>query len=1003
MAYYVAVPLDSVDSTLAHYGVKRRSGRYPWGSGDTPFQRSGDFLSRVMELESQGFTQKEIADAVYVDNTTDLRIYRRIAAHERQDVLRAKARSLRDDGHSLQEIADIMGYKNDSSVRTLLNPDTTARKNAGRSTANALKQIIDQKGMVDIGAGVELELGISSETLQEAQYILQGEYGYNVYGLSVGQATNPGKRTNIKVITGPDVTYGEAYKNLDNVESVMDYKPREFHSADGGKTFDKLEYPAAISSDRVYIRYPDEGGKEMDGVLQIRRGVADLSLGDSHYAQVRILVDGTNYLKGMAIYSDNIPDGYDIVCNTSKPRDAARDRIIKPISTDDPKNPFGALIMAGGQNHYTDENGERKLGAINKLKQEGDWHEMSVSLSSQFLSKQPLKTVQRQLDLSYAEREAELAEIMSLTNPTIRKKMLYDFADDCDGAAVHLKAVGMPRQRTQVILPLTDIKENEVFAPNFNDGEQVALIRYPHAGRFEIPILTVNNKNKQGKSDITMNAKDAIGIHPSVAERLSGADFDGDTVVVIPQSSKTRVMNAKPLKDLENFDPHVEYAYREGMRVMQKSDIQKEMGMISNLINDMTLRGAPESEIARAVKHSMVVIDANKHKLDYKRSEVENGISELKDRWQRSTTEDGEEKTGGASTIISRRKQSVYIPERQGSGRIDKETGEIIYKESGRLYLGDKGKKYADKLVEEEIRKESRLLDPERAADLENIRRQSYAKAEEAGLTGKKAKAYADNLVEEAIRKESRLLDPDREVDLKRVKRGAYEKAREAGYEEPAQEKIPIMSAVKDARVLSSGHPIEEEYADYANKLKAMANRARKEYANTKDNPKDSAAAAEYDEEVKSIKAKIAVAATNAPRERRAQILANAYVHQITQEHPELLDKNHKKELRRIKQRAIADARDQVGAKGKDTRVDISDREWEAISKNAIAGSTLNELMRYADADKLRERAMPKATTVVSSAKVAQIKALSANGFSNADIAERTGLSISTIHDYVSG
>lgn len=955
MAYYVAVPLDAADSTLAHYGVKRRSGRYPWGSGDTPFQRSGDFLSRVMELESQGFTQKEIADAVYVDNTTDLRIYRRIAAHERQDVIRARAKSLRDEGHSLQEIADIMGYKNDSSVRTLLNPDTTARKNAGRSTANALKQIIDQKGMVDIGAGVELELGISSETLQEAQYILQGEYGYNVYGLSVGQATNPGKRTNIKVITGPDVTYGEAYKNLDKVESVMDYKPREFHSADGGKTFDKLEYPAAISSDRVYIRYPDEGGKELDGVLQIRRGVADLSLGDSHYAQVRILVDGTNYLKGMAIYSDNIPEGYDIVCNTSKPRDAARDRIIKPISTDDPKNPFGALIMAGGQNHYTDENGERKLGAINKLKQEGDWHEMSVSLSSQFLSKQPHKTVQRQLDLSYAEREAELAEIMSLTNPTIRKKMLYDFADDCDGAAVHLKAVGMPRQRTQVILPLTDIKENEVFAPNFNDGEQVALIRYPHAGRFEIPILTVNNKNKQGKSDITMNAKDAIGIHPSVAERLSGADFDGDTVVVIPQSSKTRVMNAKPLKDLENFDPHVEYAYREGMRVMQKSDIQKEMGMISNLITDMTLRGAPEPEIARAVKHSMVVIDANKHKLDYKRSEVENGISELKDRWQRRTTEDGEEKTGGASTIISRRKQSVYIPERQGSGRIDKETGEIIYKESGRTYLGKKGQTYVDKLVDA------------------------------------------------ATKSDPSLLEPGREADLKKIRRDAYNKAIDDGYAEQAQEKIPIMSAVKDARVLSSGHPIEEEYAEYANKLKAMANQARKEYANTKDNPKDSAAAAEYDEEVKSIKAKIAVAATNAPRERRAQILANAYVHQITQEHPELLDKNHKKELRRIKQRAIADARDQVGAKGKDTRVDISDREWEAISKNAIAGSTLNELMRYADADKIRERAMPKATTVVSPAKVAQIKALSANGFSNADIAERTGLSISTIHDYVSG
>ena len=31
---------DSVDDVLEHYGVKRRSGRYPWGSGDRPYQNS---------------------------------------------------------------------------------------------------------------------------------------------------------------------------------------------------------------------------------------------------------------------------------------------------------------------------------------------------------------------------------------------------------------------------------------------------------------------------------------------------------------------------------------------------------------------------------------------------------------------------------------------------------------------------------------------------------------------------------------------------------------------------------------------------------------------------------------------------------------------------------------------------------------------------------------------------------------------------------------------------
>ena len=32
-------PLEDV---LMHYGIKRRSGRYPYGSGDSPYQHSGD-------------------------------------------------------------------------------------------------------------------------------------------------------------------------------------------------------------------------------------------------------------------------------------------------------------------------------------------------------------------------------------------------------------------------------------------------------------------------------------------------------------------------------------------------------------------------------------------------------------------------------------------------------------------------------------------------------------------------------------------------------------------------------------------------------------------------------------------------------------------------------------------------------------------------------------------------------------------------------------------------
>ena len=295
--------------------------------------------------------------------------------------------------------------------------------------------------------------------------------------------------------------------------------------------------------------YGDEGGSNKDGVIEIRRGVADLDLGNAHYAQVRILVDGTHYLKGMAMYSDDMPEGCDIVFNTNKHSGTPKMDVFKKIQ-DDPDNPFGAFIKANGQSYYPDPNGKytdpitgekKSLSAINKLKEEGDWDKMSKNLSSQFLSKQPIKLIQKQLDLTYADAADEFAEICSLNNPTIKRKLLMDFADECDSAVVHLKAAALPRQSTQVILPITAMKETEIYAPNYRNGEKVVLIRYPHGGTFEIPELTVNNKNQSAISVLGKNIRDAVGINPKVAERLSGADFDGDQMAVhVPLSAEAQ-------------------------------------------------------------------------------------------------------------------------------------------------------------------------------------------------------------------------------------------------------------------------------------------------------------------------------------------------------------------------------------------------------------------------------------------------------------------------------
>lgn len=673
-----------VEEMLMHYGMPRRSGRYPWGSGDNPYQHSGDFLSRVEEMKNNNFTFTDKDGKTYTGevaiaksmglSTTQFRTQLSLAKDERRSQDVATAKALREKGYSLNEIADKMGFANDSSVRSLLNESSEARMNQAKTTADFLKQQVAEKGMIDVGTGVEKELGISKEKMKQALYILEME-GYPIYGGGVPQVTNPGKQTNIKVLCPPGTEHKEFY-NFENVHSVRDYV-----SHDGGETFDKFVYPKSMDSKRLQICYAEDGGIHKDGVIEIRRGVDDLSLGNSHYAQVRILVDDNRYLKGMAVYSDDLPPGVDVRFNTNKKRGTPPEDVMKKIK-DDPDNPFGSLIKAGGQSYYTDANGERQLSLINKRAEEGDWGEWADKLPSQFLSKQSLSLVNKQLNLAASNKMAEFDEICALTNPTVKKSLLKSFADDCDSAAVHLQAAALPRQKYQVILPITSMKDNEVYAPNYKNGETVALVRYPHGGTFEIPILTVNNKQAEARRVLGNTPKDAIGINSKVAERLSGADFDGDTVMVIPcnsSKSKVKITSTPPLKGLEGFDPKLEYGGKPEGSFKLMRNTQKEMGVVSNLITDMTLKGATQDELARAVRHSMVVIDAEKHKLDYKQSEIDNGIASLKKKYQGTVDEDGRYHEG-ASTLISRAKSEVSVVKRQGSPRIDEETGEQIWK-----------------------------------------------------------------------------------------------------------------------------------------------------------------------------------------------------------------------------------------------------------------------------------------------------------------------------------
>ena len=895
--------------------------------------------------------------------TTQFRTQRSLAKDERRALEVERAKALQSDGYNPSEIARMMGYNSESSIRSLLNSDSEARMNQARVTADNLKRQVDEHGMIAISAGTERYLGVSREKLEEALYILELE-GYNHFGGGVPQVTNKGQQTNIRVLCPPDTPYkeitrtytdknGEVHEKITKVSSAI-YDFDKIHpleevcdsiSYDGGDSFQKgFHYPASMNSERIQVVYAEQGGTKKDGVIEIRRGVDDLSLGDAHYAQVRILVDGTHYLKGMAMYADDLPDGVDIRFNTNKkegtPICGPKDNTVLKTIKKDPNNPFGSLIKEhGGQSFYDDPNGEftdpktgkkQSLSLINKRAEEGDWSDWDDKLPSQFLSKQSLKLIKNQLNLTMADAQAEYDEICSLTNPTVKKVLLQSFADDCDAAAVHLKAASLPRQKYKVILPITSMKDDEVYAPGYENGEKVALIRFPHGGTFEIPVLTVNNKQAEAKSKLGL-AKDAVGINSKVAERLSGADFDGDTVMIVPTGKGVKITSTPPLKGLEGFDGKLEYGhdstktdpdgtvhyYRNGREFKPMKNTQTEMGIISNLITDMTLRGAKEDELAKAVRHSMVVIDAEKHGLDYKQSEKDNDIAYLKKTYQGTTDVNGRYHEG-AATLISRSKSQQEVLKRKGSPKVNQ-----------------KGKEWYDP-----------------------------SKPEGSLIWNSVTEEYTDKNGKVKVR----------------------------------TQKSTKMAETDDARLLISDAdtPQERAYAEYANQRKDLANRARLEIINTGKIAYSASAKATYKEEVDGMLADLNIALRNAPKETQAQIMANSKVNAMKKANPDMTSK----EIKKASQQALTEARIQMGAER--VKVPLDEKRWEAIQAGAISESQLLKILNNADIDEVRQYATPRATSTLSPAKVSKIEAMQASGnYSIAEIAQAVGVSSSTVSNYL--
>ena len=909
--YYTADGQEDFESFVAHYGTITKSGRYEWGSGEDPYQRLRNYQGMNAKFKKElGGDMAAVAKAMGFDTQNEYRKFTSMVTKEKRQMDVDEATKLKKRNWSNVAIAEKLGVSKET-VAKYLKPREDLVLSARDKAVEALKTQVDSRGFIDVSKGTESSMGISETMKNTVLYELQEKHGYEVKTVKEQQAN--GNETWTKVLAPPGSEWGEIMRNRHLIKPFVGAID-DFDKSDNPLG---IKPPIGIDPKRVEVNWRDNDGHLEDGVVYVRPGAKDLDMGTNNYSQVRIQVGDKHYIKGMAVLKNDLPDGVDLLVNVDKSKMDNKLDALKKLQTIpstgevDTQNPFGSVI-------------KRQDGALNIVNEDEDWAKWSKKLSSQFLSKQSLPLAKTQLELTRTKKNEELEEILSLTNPVVQKYMLDSFADSADAASEHLKAVKLPGQKTHVLLPLTTMKPEEVYAPNYDNGTSVVLIRYPHGGTFELPRLTVNNKNKQGDTLIGPNAETAIGIHPDVATQLSGADFDGDTVMLVPDN-QGRVKTQRAWKELTEFDTKLDYgptadqkaaidkveATGEGKlpyKVMADGNTNTQMGIASNLLSDMQIQDASKEEVVRATKHSMVVIDAAKHKLDYQRSYEENGIAELKKRYQK----------GGASTLITRARaddtidQQVVARYKDGTGGpINKETGELQYTKTGKM---------------------------------------------------KKRKNPTTGEWEET--------------------------------DEPLKMRVTRMSNVKDAHELSSGTAMENIYADHANEMKALANKARRIMVNTDDPKVNSEAKIKYADEIKSLDEALVKAKANAPRERHAQRITQHVVSLKIAENPEL----DKSDIKKIRRQTLKTARDQTDAKK--AQIVPTEREWEAIQAGAIAPTKLREILSNGNTEAIVALAMPKQRVSVTTAQESRIRALKAAGRTNAEIAESLGISTSTVSNY---
>src|SRR4029077_18452067 len=140
-----------------------------------------------------------------------------------------------------------------------------------------------------------------------------------------------------------------------------------------------------------------------------RPGVDDVSIGGSKYAQVRVAVGKDHFLKGMAMYKNDLPPGVDVQFYTNKSDtgnklDAMKENVKDPAYIEGGPHP----MMKSVKRQILSDPGtpnERVTSAMNVVNEEGNWEDWAHNMSAQMLSEQGPVLARSVLNMTYEKRK----------------------------------------------------------------------------------------------------------------------------------------------------------------------------------------------------------------------------------------------------------------------------------------------------------------------------------------------------------------------------------------------------------------------------------------------------------------------------------------------------------------------------------------------------------------------------------------------------------------------